>query len=82
MVAEVIINSNVKTLNKIFDYEVPSNLEIKLGARVFVPFGRKKELEEGIVVGFKDKSEYEIKEIAGLQEEQIEEDYIELAKWM
>ena len=52
MVAEVIINSNVKTLNKTFDYEVPSNLEIKLGARVFVPFGRKKELEEGIVVGF------------------------------
>ena len=82
MVAEVIINSNVKTLNKTFDYEVPSNLEIKLGARVFVPFGRKKELEEGIVVGFKDKSEFEVKEIAGLQEEQIEEDYIDLAKWI
>ena len=62
MVAEVIIDSSVSKLNKIFDYEIPDNLKVKIGSRVFVPFG--------------------IKPIAGLQEEQIDDNYIELAKWM
>ncbi len=82
MIAEVIINSSVKTLNRTFDYEIPENLDVHIGTRVFVPFSRKKELEEGIVVGIKETSEFKVKEIAGLQEEQINEDYIELAKWM
>ena len=82
MIAEVIINSNVKTLNHIFDYEIPTNLDVKVGSRVFVQFGNKKELEEGIVIGIKQKSEYKIKEIAGLQEEQIYNEYIELAKYI
>ncbi len=82
MVAEVIIDSSISKLNRIFDYEIPANLNIKVGSRVFVPFGNKKELEEGIVVNIKQNSEYKIKEIAGLQEEQIGDEYIELAKWM
>ena len=82
MVAEVIIDSSVSKLNKIFDYEIPDNLKVKIGSRVFVPFGRKKELEEGIVVNIKEKSEYKVKPIAGLQAEQIDDNYIELAKWM
>ena len=82
MVAEVIIDSSVSKLNKIFDYEIPDNLKVKIGSRVFVPFGSKKELEEGIVVNIKEKSEYKVKPIAGLQAEQIDDNYIELAKWM
>ena len=82
MIAEVIIDSSVKTLNRIFDYEIPADLDIKVGSRVFVPFGRKKELEEAIVVGIKEESEYKVKEIASLQQEQIKDEYIELAKWM
>ena len=30
MIAEVIIQSNVKNLNKIFDYEIPYELEDKV----------------------------------------------------
>ena len=30
MIAEVIINSNVKNLDKTFDYNIPIELEIKL----------------------------------------------------
>ncbi len=82
MVAEVIIDSNVSKLNKTFDYEIPADLNIQIGSRVFVPFGSKKELDEGIVVNIKEKSEYKVKQIAGLQEEQIDDNYIELAKWM
>jgi len=82
MVAEIIIDTNVKTLNRIFDYEVPVNLDVKVGSRVFVPFGRGDKLEGGIVIGLKEKSDYRIKEINSLQKEQIDDEYIELSKWM
>lgn len=70
MVAEVIINSTVKNLNKIFDYNVPTELvgTIKVGSRVVVPFGNAKKIEEGFVIGLKSESEYKVKDIAGIQE--------------
>ena len=84
MVAEVIIDTSVKSLNKTFDYEIPNDLSDKVivGSRVFVPFGNQKNLEEGIVVKIKEMSEYKVKEIKGLQKEQIKSEYISLAKWM
>lgn len=85
MIAEVIIQSNVKKLNRIFDYKVPTELEekINVGSRVLVPFGNKKSLEDGFVIGLKMSSEYEVKEIANIQEESIlDEEKINLAKWM
>ena len=84
MVAEVIIDTSVKSLNKTFDYEIPTDLSDKVivGSRVFVPFGNQKNLEEGIVVKIKEMSEYKVKEIKGLQKEQIKSEYISLAKWM
>ena len=72
MIAEVIINSTVKSLNKTFDYEVPKNLKVEIGSRVFIPFGKSKNPEEGIVVGLKEKSEFKVKEILKLQAEKIE----------
>ena len=82
MVAEIIIESKAKDLNKIFDYEIPDSLNVKIGSRVFVPFGNKKDLEQGIVIGIKQSSKYKIKKIESLQKEQINDEYISLAKWM
>jgi primosomal protein N' (replication factor Y) len=85
MVAEVIINSNVKNLNKTFDYNVPAELAgaIKLGDRILVPFGNSKSLEEGFVVGLKENSAFKIKDIAGIQEGfSLTEHNINLAKWI
>ena len=85
MVAEVIINSTVKNLNKTFDYNIPAEIAgiIKVGDRILVPFGNAKELEEGFVVGFKEKSEYKVKDIVAIQEGfNLKEEQIELAKWM
>jgi len=84
MVAEVIINSIAKDLNRIFDYNIPKDLEnkVKIGSRIFVPFGRSKALEEGFVINIKEKSEYKIKDIAGVQKDELTEENIELAKWM
>ena len=72
MIAEVIIDSSVKTLNKKFDYEIPEGMNVQVGTRVFVPFANKKELSDGIVVGIKENSEFKVKKIAGLQPEQID----------
>lgn len=85
MIAEVIIQSNVKNLNRIFDYQIPSDLEknVKIGSRVLVPFGNMKRLEDAFVIGIKEESPYRVKEIARVQDEQIlSEERIELAKWM
>ena len=70
MIAEVIINRNAKSLNRTFDYHIPSEWEdiISVGTKVLIPFGRQKELEEGFVVGLKDKSDFPTKDIAKLEE--------------
>ena len=83
MIAEVIIDSKAKKLNRKFDYSVPANLEdiISVGSRVLVPFGNFKTLEEGYVIKIKESSSYEVKELAGL-EENLEEEKINLARWM
>lgn len=85
MIAEVILNSNAKGLNKVFDYEIPENLtsKAKIGSRVFVPFGNRKDLEEGFIVNLKDASCYKVKQISSIEEtEYINEAKIDLAKWM
>ena len=86
MIAEVIIQSNVKNLNRVFDYKVPIEYEENaielIGARVLVPFGRMKELEEGFVVNIKEKTEYEVKEIAKVEKKFLNELKINLARWM
>lgn len=82
MIAEVILNSTVKNLNKTFDYIVPTNLEkqIEVGARVFVPFGRSKKNEQGFVVALKQSSEFANKEIFAIDEiEGLTKENIELA---
>ena len=83
MIAEIIINTSAKKLNRTFDYKVPRKLEeqIMIGSKVLVPFGNKKEPEEGFVVGFKETTEYKAKEISKL-EDMLSDKQIELAKWM
>lgn len=83
MIAEIIINRTAKKLNRTFDYYIPKELEdiIIIGSKVLVPFGKGKKLEEGFVIGIKEKSEYAAKEISKL-ESNIKEEQITLAKWM
>ena len=83
MVAEVIINSTAKKLNRTFDYNIPKELEsmIFVGSKVLVPFGRLKNLEEAHVVGIKQSSNFEIKDIVKV-ETGLTDKQIELANWM
>lgn len=83
MVAEVIINTIAKELNKTYDYIVPNSIinEIKIGSRVFVPFGRTKQ-EEGFVIGLKKDSEFANKEIIKIEDNVLTEENIKLARLM
>jgi primosomal protein N' (replication factor Y) len=83
--AEIIINSNARALNRIFDYIIPESMEneVKVGSRIFVPFGNGKKIEDGFVIGIKETSEFANKEIARVdQKESLTEFNIQLAKLM
>ena len=86
MIAEVIIQSNVNKLNRVFDYKIPVEYENNalelIGARVLVPFSRMKKFEEGFVVNIKENTEFQVKEIAKVQEKYLSEEKIKLARWM
>ena len=85
MVAEIILNSNAKELNRVFDYNIPETMAYKatIGSRVFVQFGNRKELEEGFIINIKDESEFKLKDIQKIVNENgISEEKVELAKLM
>lgn len=84
MFASILINTNAKELNRVFDYVVPKEYEnvVSIGARVFVPFGKGKNLSEGYVVDLMDSSEFANKEIASIEDSILTEDNVELAKLM
>ena len=70
MVAEIIINRLSKDLNRIFDYLVPTEMEytIRVGARVFVPFGPKNLPTEGFVIRLKETSKFANKDILKIED--------------
>lgn len=84
MVAEIIINRLAKDLNRIFDYLVPEDMEkdIKIGARVLVPFGAKNSLAEGFIIGLRKTSEFANKDIIKIEDFPLNNENVELAKLM
>ncbi len=58
MIAEVVINSSARQIDRQFDYNVPARLinQIEIGQRVFVPFGNQKII--GYVTKLKDTSSF------------------------
>jgi len=83
MIAEIIINTIAKELNRTYDYIIPDSIlkQIKIGSRVFVPFGRKK-IEEGFVIGIKEQSEFANKEIIKVEDNILNEENVKLALLM
>lgn len=83
MVAEIIVNSTAKQLNKTFDYIIPKAMEsqAKIGTRVFVPFGRIKK-QEGFIIDIKETSEFATKEIIEIEDSILSDEKIKLTKLM
>ncbi len=58
MVAKVILNSISRATDTMYDYLIPENLNVSVGMRVIVPFGRGDKTMEAYVVHVTDKSDY------------------------
>ena len=89
MFADVIVDIQHEKLDKIFQYRIPEELELKLrpGMEVVVPFGKGNRQIKGYVTGFSEKCEYDlskVKSILSISEKgmEIETRLIALAAWM
>lgn len=89
MFAQVILSISHTSIDRVFDYRVPKELEsrIKIGMRVRVPFGRGGTVNEGYVVGLSEESSIDKTKIKYIEEIPDEfavfsEEMIELARWM
>lgn len=57
MFAKIIIDQDVKALDKVFEYKVPEDMQVSVGERVIVPFGKRN--LQGFIIGFEEKSIYD-----------------------
>ncbi|WP_407716752.1 primosomal protein N' [Megasphaera massiliensis] len=86
VIAEIIINTTAKRLQQTFSYTVPNHLAVRVGSRVVVPFGFRR--EEGIVVALHEElaepADFTLKPIEGLLSSQtgFREEMIETALWI
>lgn len=89
MYADVIIDIAHEKLDKIFQYQIPEDLEGKLteGMEVRAPFGKGDREIKGYIVGFSQRARYapdKIKTLTGVSPRgmTIEARLIELAGWL
>ncbi len=86
MIASVLIEYNVKSLDKTFDYKIPESLKnkIRVGNKVLVPFG--KSFVEGFVLKVSNNidTSFELKKIKTIVENDfyLKNDLLELGKFM
>ena len=57
-IAQVILDTRLPQLDRLFDYEVPPEFEVVVGAKVKVPLRNRKTPATGYVVGLSDSSEH------------------------
>ena len=71
MYAEVLIEYPTKKIDKYFTYKIPTNIDLKVGMKVKVPFNNK--VINGFVVNIKNEyhEEYELKEIIDIVDKEL-----------
>ena len=84
MVAEVLIELKAKNIINTFSYLIPSDLNVEVGMRVLVPFGKQK--LEGFVLRIEKNKDvdYELKEIIEVIDENpvLNSEMLELGKYI
>ncbi len=70
MVAEVVVDISNSEVDKVFDYLIPNDLDIKVGMRVAVNFAGRK--IEGFVMKIKEHSDFDkLKEISSVLDDEV-----------
>ena len=57
MYAKIIIDQDAKALDRVFEYIIPADMDISVGMRVYVPFGKR--VLQGFVVDTSEECEYD-----------------------
>lgn len=86
MFAKVLIEYNVKSLDKTFTYIIPAKLKdiLKVGMKVIIPFGRQKINGFVIEITNTNNDEFELKEIIDVVDKELKlnEELLELGKYL
>ncbi len=86
--AQIIIDISIKSLDKVFTYEVPSSMvsQVRSGAIVEIPFGKGNRLMKGYVLGLTDSIDFDERKVKAIirvfEDVTYEQELIELAVWM
>ncbi len=85
MVVDVLVEIRAKQIDKTFSYILPSGMDVEVGARVLVPFGKRK--LEGFVLKkyeLKEKPEYQMKSVICVIDEHaiLTEEMLELGVYI
>lgn len=84
MIAKIAVSAAVFSIDKPYDYAIPSQLSPLPGTRVAVPFGAGNRLTEGIVLSVEDESREGLKEIAQVLDDApvLSEELLHLAAFL
>ena len=87
--AEVVVSTSVRQLDKAFNYIVPDNLRgrVQKGMRVLIPFGPGGKRYEGYVTGFSGESQVNADKLKSIldvcdEEPALTDEMLNLAYWM
>ena len=85
MFAKVIIDQDAKALDRVFEYVIPNDIHLDVGARVYVPFGNR--ILQGYVIEISVACEYDqskLKAIISAVDEQsvIKKELLDLMHFM
>ena len=88
MYARVIVGLNNPAMDRVFDYLVPTEMELQEGTRVIVPFGRRNAKTEGYVISLSSQTDVpqdklkEILEVLDDGKPSFTPALLRLAQWM
>ena len=85
MIAKVILNNRQHNIDQCFDYEIPAQMEVSVGCRVEVLFGRGNFFARGIVVEITKSSYFKnLKEIRKVLDKEpfVSESILNLCLWV
>ena len=84
MIAKIAVSAAVYAIDKPYDYLVPSKLNLQVGQRVIVPFGRANKRTEGIVLALEDGDREKLKPVDSVLDEEplVDQQMLKLAAFL
>jgi len=63
MIAKIAVSAATFAIDKPYSYSVPQGMELQIGMRVMVPFGRSNRRTEGVVLQLEESGDEKLKSV-------------------